>query len=689
VPPSRLRPAIACVLPLFALLAAGSLPAADRIERGPLVIEGIPDIPAPLSEGLLRYQNTRSAGLFDWNIGGRGVLIGTRFGETTQVHLVEAPGGARRQITFYNEPIAGASACPDPAARSFLFLRDIGGGENFQIYLHRMDSGLDTLMSDGKSRHTSALWSRHGDRIAYSSNRDNGRDMYLYMAGAAHPDAARAILKEAGSWAVRDWSPDDAALLVTREVSANESYLYLLDPATSTLTPIHPRPEGSKETIAYGSAQFSARGDGVYLTSDEGSEFQRLRYWDRKSGSMTDLTATLPWDVENVEVSPAGGRVAFSVNERGYSRLYLLDTATKAWTPSTGVPDGVIGGMRFDPEGARLAFSLQSSVAPSDLYVLSLPAPAKAAGAAPRAAPNGAAVRWTESEVGGLNPAEFVAPSLVEYPTFDQAGGAPRKIPAFYYRPKKGTGPFPVLINIHGGPESQYRPTFSASVQYYVNELGAAVLAPNVRGSAGYGKTWLTLDNGMKREDSVKDIGALFDWIGTQPDLDASHILIEGGSYGGYMVLAVATMGGSYGGYMSLACMTHFSDRLAAGVDVVGISSFPTFLKNTSGYRQDLRRVEYGDERDPEMIEYLTKISPLTAVDRIRKPILIVQGQNDPRVPFTESEQMLAAIKGNGVDAWYLMAKDEGHGFRKKSNVDFYSSAVALFLKTHLSKVSG
>jgi dipeptidyl aminopeptidase/acylaminoacyl peptidase len=646
------------------------LPAAERFERGPLVIEGIPDIPAPLSEGLLRYQNTRSAQLFDWNIGGRGILIGTRFGETTQVHLVEAPGGDRRQITFYNEPIAGASACPDPAARSFLFLRDIGGGENFQIYLHRMDSGQDILMSDGKSRHTSALWSRHGDRFAYSSNRDNGRDMYLYVAEAAHPEAARAVLKEAGSWAVRDWSPDDTTLLVTREVSANESYLYLLDPGTSALTPIHPRPEGSKETIAYASAQFSAHGEGVYLTSDEGSEFQRLRYWDRKNGSLTDLTATLPWDVESIDVSPAGGRVAFSVNERGYSRLYLMNTSTRAWAPASGVPDGVIAGMRFDPAGTRLAFSLQSPVAPADLYVLSLPAPAKSAGAAPHAATPGAAVRWTESEVGGLNPAAFVAPTLVEYPTFDQAGAAPRKIPAFYYRPKQGAGPFPVLINIHGGPEAQYRPTFSASVQYYVNELGAAVLAPNVRGSAGYGKTWLTLDNGMKREDSVRDIGALLDWIAGQKDLDASR---------------VAVMGGSYGGYMSLACMTHFSDRLAAGVDVVGISSFPTFLKNTSGYRQDLRRVEYGDERDPAMIEYLTKISPLTAVDRIRKPILIVQGQNDPRVPFTESEQMLAAIKGNGVDAWYLMAKDEGHGFRKKSNVDFYSSAVALFLKTHLA----
>jgi dipeptidyl aminopeptidase/acylaminoacyl peptidase len=347
------------------------------------------------------------------------------------------------------------------------------------------------------------------------------------------------------------------------------------------------------------------------------------------------------------------------VNENGFSRLWLLDTATRARTRPAGVPEGVLSRPRFRPDGGALAFTVEAANVPGDVYVLPL-GPGSAAGVS----------RWTASEVGGLDASRFVTPQAVEYPTFDQANGAPRKIPALYYRPR-GQGPFPVLISIHGGPEGQARPGFSANLQMFTEELGFAVLAPNVRGSTGYGKTYVTLDNADRREDSVKDIGALLDWIAARPELDAKR---------------VAVYGGSYGGYMSLATMTHYSDRLKGGIDVVGISNFVTFLQSTSGYRQDLRRVEYGDERDPKMRSYLESISPLAHVDGIRVPVLIVQGKNDPRVPLNESEQMLAAIRKNGVDAWYLMAKDEGHGFRKKSNVDFFGDTVALFLET---KVAG
>jgi dipeptidyl aminopeptidase/acylaminoacyl peptidase len=242
-------------------------------------------------------------------------------------------------------------------------------------------------------------------------------------------------------------------------------------------------------------------------------------------------------------------------------------------------------------------------------------------------------------------------------------------ISSFLITPKNTSGKIPVLIDIHGGPEGQSTATFNSNHQYFANELGIAILRPNVRGSSGYGKTYLKLDNGMLREESVKDIGALIDWIATQPNLDASR---------------VAVIGGSYGGYMSLACMTLYNDRLKCGTDLFGISNFVSFLKNTSGYRVDLRRVEYGDERDPTMAAYLQKISPLTNIKKITKPIFIYQGENDPRVPLTESEQMVEALKQNGVKVSYVRAKDEGHSIAKKANRDYTYAAISWFLKKYL-----
>jgi dipeptidyl aminopeptidase/acylaminoacyl peptidase len=299
-----------------------------------------------------------------------------------------------------------------------------------------------------------------------------------------------------------------------------------------------------------------------------------------------------------------------------------------------------------------LAFSLTSAKSPSDVHSLDTQ--------------SGKVERWTESETGGLNPAGFVEPELVRLKSFDGL-----EISGFLYLPdaRKFPGPRPVLVNIHGGPEGQSRPIFQARNNFWMTELGVALFYPNVRGSTGQGKTFVTLDNGFKREDTVKDIGAFLDWITRDSRFDKSR---------------VAVTGGSYGGYMSLACMAHFSDRLRCGIDVVGISNFLTFLKNTQDYRRDLRRVEYGDERDPAMAEFLGKISPANHADQIRKPLFVVQGLNDPRVPASESQQMVKAIRDQGGTAWFLMAKDEGHGFQKKRNVDFQFCSTVLFLKQHL-----
>jgi dipeptidyl aminopeptidase/acylaminoacyl peptidase len=303
--------------------------------------------------------------------------------------------------------------------------------------------------------------------------------------------------------------------------------------------------------------------------------------------------------------------------------------------------------------------TLNTARTPSDTFVLALGSESLA---------YGELVRWTTSEVGGLDTSAFQTPELIQYPTFDRVNGAPRQIPAWVYKPP-GKGPFPVVVSIHGGPEGQSRPSFSSTYQMWVEKLGVAVVIPNVRGSSGYGKSYLQLDNGFQREDSVRDIGALLDWIATQDDFDKDRVAVFGGSYGGYMVLASAV---------------HYSDKLKAAVDIVGISNFVTFLENTQDYRRDLRRVEYGDERDPEMRAHLEKISPLNNVEKIAVPMLIVQGENDPRVPVTESKQVVEALRERGQTVWFMNALNEGHGYRKKENRDIYQQATVLFLREHL-----
>ncbi|MDQ3673767.1 MAG: prolyl oligopeptidase family serine peptidase, partial [Gemmatimonadota bacterium] len=396
---------------------------------------------------------------------------------------------------------------------------------------------------------------------------------------------------------------------------------------------------------------FSPDGRGVYLTTDAGGEFQRLAYVDLATRRVTSLTTSINWDVDGFALSSNGRTIAFVANEAGVSRLYLLDTRTRRFRPVSNVPIGTIGGARWHPRLPLLAFSVSSARSPSDVYSLD--------------ARTGAVTRWTESELGGLVASDLSEPTLVRWRSFDG-----REITGFYYRPPpRFAGKRPIIINIHGGPEGQYVPGFLGRTNYFLNEMGVAVIYPNVRGSTGYGKQFVKLDNGMKREDSVRDIGALFDWIAQQPELDASRVMVTGGSYGGYMTLAVAT---------------NYSDRICCALDVVGISNFNTFLKNTESYRRDLRRAEYGDERDPQMYAFFERIAPLNNAGKITRPLFVVQGANDPRVPYTEAEQLVTRVKQNGSPVWYLKAKDEGHGFRKKNNVDFQFYSTVEFVRRFL-----
>jgi len=643
------------VLAAVLLLSAWGGPGAAsdavvRVERGNLVIEGIPEVPGRVTERMRPYQSIRSASFQGWDPAGKGILIATRFSETSQIHQVAEPGGARSQITFFDEPIGNAVPSPNAEVHGFIFPKDVGGGEFYQLFFHDSSTGRDVMLTDGASRNGSAVWADGGRRFAFYTTRRNGHDWDIHLADIREPGRSTALVEREGAWIAVDWSPDDTKLLVMKLVSANENYLHVVDVATGELTQVNP----TGEKVSYGEALFSRDGKGIWLTSDQGSEFKRLQYFDLATKGIRVVTGDTPWDVSDFSLSKDGRRLAWVVNEDGIAKLHVMDPASAREETLPRIPVGEITGLAFDERGDRLGMTLNTPQTPGDVYSVDFA--------------SSRLTRWTTSEVGGLDAARFVTPELVHYPTFDTVDGKAREIPAFYYKPE-GKGPFPVIVSIHGGPEGQARPFFSSTIQYWVNELGIAVITPNVRGSSGYGKSYLRLDNGFDRESSVKDIGTLLDWVATRPELDKDRTAVYGGSYGGYMVLA---------------SMVHFNDRLRAGVDIVGISNFLSFLRNTKDYRRDLRRVEYGDERDVEMSAFLDRISPANNAKKITKPMFIAQGLNDPRVPVGESEQMVEVIRSNGGTVWYLLAKDEGHGFRKKGNSDFYQAAVSLFLERYL-----
>jgi dipeptidyl aminopeptidase/acylaminoacyl peptidase len=617
-----------------------------------LVVEGVPAIPAAIADEVRRYTEYRTAGLGSWHPTRREMLIGTRFGDTPQIHIVRTPLGARTQLTFFPERVTSAKFRPK-AGDYFVFSKDIGGNEFFQLYRYDMQSGDVTLLTDGKSRNVDTVWSSSGSWLAYGSTRRNGKDVDLYLVNPSDPKTTRMLIQvEGGGFGALDFSPDDKRLLVSEEVSANESYIWSVDTSTGEKTLITPK--GGAEKIHYGGGQFSKDGRGVYTTTDKDSEFHRLAYVDLATKQHAYLTDHIKWDVDDFALSPDGKTIAFVTNEDGIGRLHLLDAKSRKEKTAPNLPAGLIGGLEWHENSRDLGFGFTSARSALDVYSLDVQ--------------TGKVERWTESETGGLNVSNLPDPQLVRWQSFDG-----KQISGFLYMPPSGKfgGPRPVIINIHGGPEGQSRPGFLGRNNYFLNEMGVAIVYPNVRGSTGYGKTFLALDNGFKREDTYKDIGALLDWIKTRPELDASRVMVTGGSYGGHMAFAVAAL---------------YSDRIRASLPVVGISNLVSFLERTEAYRRDLRRVEYGDERDPKMREFMIRTAPMTNAKNITKPIFIVAGGNDPRVPVNEAEQMVKTVRSNNTPVWYLMAKDEGHGFAKKKNQDFQFYATIMFVRETLLK---
>lgn len=643
--------AVCFAMSVCSWFAEPSAAQSDPLKPPAIDTQDVPVVPPQFFDQLGRYQSVRRARFRDWAPDGRGILVQTQFGNTTQLHRVYQPGGRRDQVTFFNEPTDGQFIPGIENDGALLVSLSKGGNENNQVYLVNSHEKQPLLLTDGKSRNLLGPVRPDGLFFVVASNRRNGRDTDLYSIDPNRDSDNQLLLKTKSEyWIPQDWSSDGTQLLINRYVSINESYPAVLDIQTGDQTPIVVR-DGSKGLVSYGTMKFTPDGSQFYITSDGRSEFRQLYRCRLEDGATVaePLTSGIKWGVEEVAVDHNSPAVAFTTNEHGRSNLYLLVGKNHA---QLDVPSGIIGDLKFSPSGKSLGFTLSRATQPPEAYSLDLP--------------TGELHRWTVSELGGLDAADFVEPKLITYPTFDD-----REIPAYYFRPRTASKeePSAVVIRIHGGPESMYRPYFSTTDQFFVNELGMAVVSPNVRGSKGYGKTYLRLDNAEKREDSVKDIGALLDWIAKQPELDASRVAVYGGSYGGYMVLG---------------SLTNFPDRIKAGVDIVGIASFTTFLKNTSAYRRDLRRAEYGDERIPKMQAVFDRINPTSNADKIRSALYVAHGVNDPRVPYSEAVQIVKKVRANGHKVWTVYANNEGHGFRKKDNRDYVSATIALFLKQHL-----
>lgn len=614
-----------------------------------MVLENVPAVPMTIAEATAPYGDGRPATLFGWHPARREMLIGTRFGDTVQVHSVAMPGGARTQMTFYPDRVSGAKYLP--GGNSFLFTKDVGGGEWFQIYRWDLQTGKATLLTDGKSRNEGMLLARHSSTLAFSSTRRTGKDTDVWVMDARNPGSARMLLQgEGGGWEPVAWSPDGSKLLVMNYVSVNESYLWLVDAATGDKKLLTPR--GSGEPVSYSAAVFGRGNDEIYVTTDKGNEFARLTRVDLGTMKMSSLSSSIPWDVEEIAITEDGRSLAFATNENGLSRLYALDTKTDKVRPLSGAPAGVVSGLEFRDGTGELGFEVNSAGSPSDVYSMDLR--------------TGKTDRWTRGETGGLDAGHLPEPKLISWKSFDG-----KEISGWLTMPDpvRFAGKRPVIVAIHGGPEGQTRPTFLGQANYFVKEMGIALLEPNVRGSSGYGKTFVKLDNGFHRDDTYKDIGALLDWIKSSPELDADRVMVYGGSYGGHMTWAVAAF---------------YNDRIRCALPVVGMSNLVTFLEHTEAYRRDLRRAEYGDERDPAMRAYLEKIAPMNHLDAMHKPMFAVVGKNDPRVPWTESRQILDKLHAQGTPTWFMMANDEGHGYAKKKNRDFLFDAEVLFVERYL-----
>ncbi len=635
----------AVLLPTL-ILTAPAL--ALRVERGNLLLDNIPEASSDLVDSLDGRLAARQAIPLGWSTKGQ-LLVTTRFGEVDELHLVDQPGGERRQISFLHDPVIEAAYSPDPLDPGYFYSVDHDGNERAQLFYRGSADAAPRLLTDGKSFNGAALWSNAGHEIAFFSTARDGTTYDIDIVDAKAGTLPRLVVAGDGAaWYPLDWSPDDRKLLVLKMVSIDEAYLYVVDVASGEKRELDSAPV----KVGITGARFSRDGQGVYLISDRDSDFKRLRYVNLFTAEHSLLGGPLIGDVEELALSRDGRYLAYVGNDAGRSKLNLIDLKTHQDLTPPHLPMGLIDHLRFDPDGKRLAFALAPADRPRDAWVLDIAA--------------NRAESWTHSEQGTLDPSRAAEPRVTRFPTFDRIDGQFREEPVYVYEPKE-PGPHPVLIVFHDGPQAQFRPAFDPWIEYVVDTLGYAVVAPNLRGSSGYGRAYEIADNQLQRDDVIKDLGALIVWVGSQSSFDAKHVIVSGAGYGGFL---------------ALAALANYGDRLRGGVDLGGIGDFVTYAANGPASREAARRAEFGDERDPDTRAFLRRISPLTTADHIGKPVLVVHGRNDARVPITQSEQMVATLRARGVEVWYLEARNEGYNFLRLQDREACLRAFATFLRS-------
>ncbi|HEX4992406.1 MAG TPA: S9 family peptidase [Rubrobacteraceae bacterium] len=582
-----------------------------------------------------RYLKIRGAWGASWSPDGDRLAFLTEITGVPQVWEVssEAHGPSwPEQLTFHEERVSSAEY--SPIQNRLLFGMDSGGNERTQLFL--LEGGEVTDLTRAPDAiHYSGGFSPDGERVAYTATRRNGTDFDVFAQELdGEPEA---VWEVPGYHTVSDWAPDGSALIVSRHHSNLNNDLYRLNLVNGEATLLTPH-EGDAR---FSGVRVTPDGRSVYLATDRDGDFMRLARLDLSTLELTYLTPD-DWDVEEVELSGDGRYLLASRNVEGYSNLVLFSGEGRRM-PDVRVPEGVVGGFEFAPDSGRLAFTLVGPTRNPDVWVLDLP--------------EGEASRVTRSSTAGIPRSSFRQPRPLRYPSFDG-----REIPALLYEPEGENAP--VIVNVHGGPESQSRPTFAPVTQYLLHR-GYAVLFPNVRGSTGYGKAYTHLDDVELRMDSVRDLAHAAHWL-------------RGRGH-----KRVAVMGGSYGGFMVLAALTEYPELWSAGVDIVGIANLVTFLENTGSYRRGLREPEYGSlERDRQFLE---SISPIHKAGNIRAPLMVIHGKNDPRVPVGEAEQIVERVRKNGGAVEYLLYEDEGHGLAKLANrLDAYPK-IAAFLDEHLA----